>query len=311
MNEDQDYNEPARGGKRWPYLAAGGAILLIGGLAVSQSGAFDRTVQWSDDSRVARAPAQQKTAEPVAVAKVAEPVGEVRGIVKAKNEAVIASRITARITSMPYGEGKSFGKGALLASFDCSQTRAQLNAANAASAAYRKTYETNVELDQYEAVGKNEVAVSEANLNKAVAEAAAVSAQLTDCAVYAPFAGTVVEEIAHTREVAASGQPLLKIQSGGNLEIELIVPSRWLTWLKPGAPFRFKIDETGEEVAGVVTRFGASVDAVSKTIRITADITEQSGLVLPGMSGSAQFPKAQSAAAAAPAKTAISDAKSS
>ncbi|SEH17173.1 RND family efflux transporter, MFP subunit [Sphingopyxis sp. YR583] len=311
MTEDRDYQAPATSGKRRNYYIAGAAILLVGVFAVSQSGAFDRKVQWSDDGRVAKAPAAQAAAAPAAVAKVAEPVGEVRGIVKAKNEAVIASRITARITSMPYGEGKSFGKGALLASFDCSQTKAQLNAANAAAAAYRKTYETNAELDQYEAVGKNEVAVSQANMNKAVAEAAAVSAQLTDCAVYAPFAGTVVEEIAHAREVAASGQPLLKIQSGGNLEIELIVPSRWLTWLKPGAAFRFKIDETGQEAAGVVTRFGASVDAVSKTIRVTADITEQSGLVLPGMSGSALFPQAENAAATAPLKAPVADAKSS
>ena len=53
-----------------------------------------------------------------------------------------------------------------------------------------------------------------------------------------------------------------------------------------------------------MTRFGAAVDAVSKTIRVTADITEQSGLVLPGMSGSARFPEATVAAPAAPAKAA-------
>lgn len=313
MTEDSDQPETSGAVKRWPYVAAGAAILAIVIFAVSQSGALNPTVQWSDDSRLAKAPQERAAASPPPTAKSSEPTGEVRGIVKAKNEATIASRITARINAMPYGEGKSFSKGALLASFDCSQTRAQLNAANAATAAYRKTYETNAELDQYQAVGKNEVAVSQANLNKAVAEAAAVSAQLSDCAVYAPFAGTVVEEIAHAREVAASGQPLLKIQSGGNLEIELIVPSRWLTWLKPGAAFRFKIDETGQEASGVVTRFGAAVDAVSKTIRVTADITEQAGLVLPGMSGSAYFPEAGGAAtaAAAPPKPPVSNAKPS
>lgn len=299
MNHDSEQPEPGGTGKWWPYVA-GGAALLVAAVAVAQSGALDGQVQWSDDQRAAQAPPARVAVSPAPAARQSDPVGEVRGIVKAKQEATIASRITARITAMPYGEGKSFGKGALLASFDCSQTRAQLNAANAAAAAYRKTYETNAELDQYEAVGKNEVAVSHANLNKAVAEAAAVSAQLADCAVYAPFSGTVVEEIAHVREVAASGQPLLKIQSGGNLEIELIVPSRWLTWLKPGTPFRFRIDETGQEAGGVVTRFGATVDAVSKTIRVTADITEQVGMVLPGMSGSASFPEAAATPAAPP-----------
>lgn len=302
MNNDNEQTEPSAPRTGWIYVVVGLAILAVILFAVWQSGALNKTVQWSDDNRVAEAAPARTAMSPVPAAKPSEPANEARGIVKAKNEATVASRITARITAMPYGEGKSFPKGALLASFDCSQTRAQLTAATAAAAAYRKSYETNAELDAFQAVGKNEVAVSQANLNKALAEAAVVTAQLGDCAVYAPFAGTVVEEIAHTREVAASGQPLLKIQSGGSLEIELIVPSRWLTWIKPGTPFRFKIDETGQEASGAITRLGAAVDAVSKTIRVTADITQQTGLVLPGMSGSASFPQAAAAAQAAPGK---------
>jgi membrane fusion protein, multidrug efflux system len=167
--------------------------------------------------------------------------------------------------------------------------QAALNAARAATAAYRVTHDTNVELDQYEAVGRNEVAVSAANLGRAQAEATAVAAQMTDCSVHAPFAGTVVERIANVREVAASGQPLLRIQSGRDVELELIVPSRWLTWLQPGATFAFVIDETGNTIRGRVTRFGASVDPVSRTIRVTSVVTEHAGLVLPGMSGTANF----------------------
>lgn len=270
-------------------LWIGGGALLLGAAAVAffAGGGSGSDLKWSrEQAPAAAAEPPRAKAAPSRTPEVESPV---RGIVKSKQEATIASRMTARIVAMPYGEGDAFPKGALLARFDCSQIQAQLNAARAATAAYRKTYETNVELDQYEAVGKNEVAVSQANLGKADAEAKAVAAQLSDCAVYAPFSGKVVEEIAHAREVAASGQPLLKIQSGGNLEIELIVPSRWLTWLRPGAAFGFTIDETGQPAKGVVTRLGASVDAVSKTIRVTGDITESAGLVLPGMSGTATF----------------------
>jgi membrane fusion protein (multidrug efflux system) len=173
-----------------------------------------------------------------------------------------------------------------------------LQAAVAATDAYRKTYETNSELDAYKAIGSNEVAVSKANLGKARAETEAIRAELNDCAVHAPFAGVVTEEIAHAKEVAASGQPLLKIQSGGQLEIELIVPSKWLRWLKPGEKFRFRIDETGQVAQGTVTKYGATVDAVSKTLRVTGRIDEAAGLVLPGMSGSATFPGMEKAIAA-------------
>ncbi|WP_428628506.1 efflux RND transporter periplasmic adaptor subunit [Sphingopyxis sp.] len=302
MNEPLGEDGPEQGGRNKLLIGGGVALLVAVAVGVFAAGGSGSDLKWSKEQSpaVAAEVAPTRTQPP----KAAKLESAVRGIVKSKQEATIASRMTARIVAMPYGEGDSFPKGALLARFDCSQIQAQLNAAHAATAAYRKTYETNVELDQYEAVGKNEVAVSQANLGKADAEAKAVAAQLSDCAVYAPFSGKVVEEIAHSREVAASGQPLLKIQSGGNLEIELIVPSRWLTWLRPGAAFGFTIDETGQDIQGVVTRLGASVDAVSKTIRVTGDITETTGLVLPGMSGTASFPDAAKAnAVTVPAAT--------
>lgn len=289
-------NPPAN--RRWWIGGGIAAIAVTAGLALAQGGATD-PVRWSDD-REASAAAKPRPIVAVAAAPAIAPVSapnEARGVIKARDEATVASRITARITALPVGEGQWFAKGALLARFDCSQAEAQLRAAKAASLAYKRTYDTNVELDQYKAIGKNDVAVAQANFGKAEAEAGAVSASLTDCAVYAPFSGTVVEEIAHVREIATGGQPLLKIHSSGVLQIELIAPSAWLTWMKPGIPFRFRIDETGQEVGGSVIRFAPAVDAVSKTVRVTANLTDKAGLVLPGMSGSAFFDQTQRAAA--------------
>jgi membrane fusion protein, multidrug efflux system len=271
----------------WRYALVGVGIAgaAFAGIAI---GNMQDDSQWQEPKPEASTPKVAAAATPAPLEDI-DPIPVVRGVVNPSSESTIASKMTARITAMPYGEGQSFPAGALLARFDCSQVSAQLNAAQAAATAYRKTYETNVELDQYEAVGKNEVAVSKANLGKAEAEAAAVGSQLSDCEVRAPFAGKIVEQIAHAREVAASGQPLLKIQSGRDVELELIVPSKWLTWMKPGASFAFTIDETANVIRGRVKRFGASVDPVSKTIRVTGVVTQRNGLVLAGMSGTAKF----------------------
>ena len=302
MSEDLRQDAaPANKRRLWLAIGGGGAALAVVGAVLFLG--RDGDVVWSD-SKVAE-PATVQAAPKPAAAPVAAPLPsaatEIRGVVKAKSEATIASRITARITFMPYKTGQRFGRGATLARFDCSTTQAQLTAARAASTAYQTTYNTNVELDQYQAIGKNDVAVAKANLGKASAEAAAIAAQLHDCQITAPFEGRVVEQIAHVQEIAASGQPLLKIQSGGDLEADLIVPSRWLTWLAPGAPFRFKIDETGETVSGRITRLGAAVDPVSRTIRVTGNLVAATALVLPGMSGSAIFAQERQADAIKPA----------
>ena len=107
----------------------------------------------------------------------------------------------------------------------------------------------------------------------------------------------MVEEIANRGEIAASGQPLLKLQGSGALEVELILPSTWLAWLKPGAPFDFTIDETGRKVSGTVKRLGPSADPVSKTARARGDSVAADATVLPGMSGTATFDPDQAAPA--------------
>ena len=270
---------------RKPIIAAGAALVLLAGGAYAFSGS-DK--QWSEAEAPIATPVVEG-AKMVAAPVAADPSQIIRGVIQSQSEATIASRMTAGITSMPYKVGQKFGRGALLASFDCSTLRAQYAAANAATTAYKKTYDTNVELDAFQAVGKNEVGVSKANLGKASAEASAVSSQLKDCAVYAPFSGVVVEQIAHANEVAATGQPLMKIQDASNLEVQIIVPSKWLTWMKPGAKFNFKVDETGQTVSGAVARLGASVDPVSKTIRVVGHLAGAGATVLPGMSGSADF----------------------
>lgn len=166
----------------WMLIALAGLVAGGAGLWLGQSAS---PTEWPDDARPVPKAAVAVTA--AATPAAPPPVETVRGIINAAQESTVASRLTARIVEMPFGEGESFAAGALLARFDCSQIQAELNAAQAAAVAYRKSYDTNVELDQYEAVGKNEVAVSRANLGKAEAEAKAVAAQLNDCAVRAPL----------------------------------------------------------------------------------------------------------------------------
>jgi RND family efflux transporter MFP subunit len=273
-------------------MLAIGTLALAGGLVAWSSG--NSETRWSTDparsavAAPATAPRHAVAAAP-AVPAPAAMTDEIRGVIQSRSEAVISSRITARVTAMPYRSGDSFGRGALLASFDCGNTRAQLSAANAAARAYRKTYDTNVELDAFKAVGTNEVEISQANFNKATAEANAISSQLGDCAIYAPFSGRVVEQMGHAHEVAASGQPLMKIQDSNDLEVQIMVPSNWLTRLKPGTPFSFKVDETGAVFEARVRRLGASVDPVSKTLRVIGGLNREGQTVLPGMSGTAKF----------------------
>jgi multidrug efflux pump subunit AcrA (membrane-fusion protein) len=82
---------------------------------------------------------------------------------------------------------------------------------------------------------------------------------------------------------------MLEALSDKRLELEMIVPSMWLSWLKPGSPLKVAIDETGKTYPATLSRLSGKVDAVSRSVKVYGRIDTQSDTLLPGMSGHAIF----------------------
>jgi membrane fusion protein, multidrug efflux system len=215
--------------------------------------------------------------------------GQVRGVIKALTEATIAVDYSARVAKLPVLEGEAFTKGEVLIAFDCKRFNAEIVAAKAGAHAADLLFSNNRKLAARGAMGANEVAISGAQAAKAQAEAQAVQARTGSCSFKAPFDGRMEQRIVQEQETPGPNQPLIKIVDTSRLEIETILPSKWMRWLKPGATFSFKIDETGETVSGEILRVGATVDAVSQTIKAYGKIKTKDNSVLPGMSGTATF----------------------
>lgn len=214
---------------------------------------------------------------------------EARGVVKALGEATIAVDFTARIGKLPFRDGERFQKGDLLIGFECQRYQAEVAAGSAALNAAELQHANNLRLKKHGAIGGHEVNMSEAQVAKVGAEVEALKARTAQCEITAPFNGRVIERFAQAYESPAASQPLLRIVDDSQLELELIVPSNWLGWLKQGDSFSFKVDETGETATAEVIRLGAVVDPVSQTIRIYGAFSQPTQSVLPGMSGTAVF----------------------
>ena len=193
------------------------------------------------------------------------------------------------ITSLPVRKGERFKKGDLLYSLDCKNLAAERKSLMAERNIKQLAWQSNTELNRLNAIGSFEVQTARARLEKAEADIARLDVRMTDCSFKAPYDGRVEEVLLHVHETPKAGEPILKIISDGVLEIDLIVPSRWLRWLTPGQAFTFVIDETGRRYEGELIRIGASVDPVSQTIEVTGRLKGKLKGVLSGMSGSARF----------------------
>jgi hypothetical protein len=71
-----------------------------------------------------------------------------------------------------------------------------------------------------------------------------MNATLSKCQIAAPF--SVASRAEGARAAVRPARPgHLEIIDDSALELEFIVPSRWMAWLKDGYRFQVKIDETG------------------------------------------------------------------
>lgn len=212
-----------------------------------------------------------------------------RGIVRAAGEATLASRIAGLIVQIPLREGESFKRGDLLLRFDCDKYRLEAKAAKASLEIQQRNLEASEELDRFNAIGKADLGVAYSQVDKARAEHDAINSQLKDCEIRAPFAGRVIELLVRQHETVPVNQPLMRVSDSSLLEVDMIVPSSWLSWIKPKATLVFNVDETREALEATVHRVGASVDPVSKTVRVVARFKKPSARLLPGMSGYGVF----------------------
>jgi membrane fusion protein (multidrug efflux system) len=197
----------------------------------------------------------------------------------------IAAEIGAKVSALPVSEGGSFRAGQVLVQFDCSLQKAQLEKADAELEGAEQTLKSNLRLEQLNSVGQLELDLSKSATNKAKAEVGANKAVLAKCQVAAPFSGRVAEQKVREQQYVQPGQAMLDILDDSVLELEFLVPSVWLRWLKVGGTFEVQIDETRKTYPARFIRIGARVDPVSQSVKVAAAIHGKFPELMAGMSG--------------------------
>lgn len=214
----------------------------------------------------------------------------VRAQLVAVRHAVIASELAGKISSLPLREGQRFRQGEILVSYDCALLRARLDRATQAEIAARKKLSVAEQLDQLASISKADVEQARAALAVAQAESGVERAMTRRCVIAAPFSGRVGETFVRAAEHVAEGKELMSIYDDSAFELQTIVPSRWMAWLKPGYPMQVTVEETGQTYTAAVARIAGTVDAVSQSVKVIGRLANDragrdGGTLLPGMSG--------------------------
>ncbi len=220
---------------------------------------------------------------------IAESQTEIRAYLTPRTQTTLSTQIDAQIQRLAVKEGEAFKKESTLVVFDCMTLKAQHNKARAVLQAATDKNKVMQRLATLHSIGTLEADASRSEQNQAAADLKLQESRLRGCQIKAPFSGRVAKLMVANHQYISTGQPLMKIIDHRHLEMEMIVPSRWLTWLKPQSPFSMYIEETGTKYLAHLIRLGAEADPVSQSIKVVGELEGDYTDLLPGMSGTARF----------------------
>ncbi|WGL18449.1 efflux RND transporter periplasmic adaptor subunit [Microbulbifer bruguierae] len=212
----------------------------------------------------------------------------------------LSSELAGRITEVRLRAGDRFDKGDLLARFDCTELKAELEGADTRRALARRQLDANISLKQLGGnISELEMVQSESQLAEATANTKVLKHRTGYCEVRAPFSGFVISRSIEPHQRVEVGAPLLELVDNRGLEVEAIIDSAWLEHLSIGDTFRVVINETGREYTATLQRIVPVVDPVTRTVRVIGNIEKTPGeisplsasgaLLISGMSGEAHF----------------------
>ncbi len=214
----------------------------------------------------------------------------IRAQLTAPRSAVLGAGVSGVLTRLAVREGEEIAANAVIAVVDCSSQSAQRRVAEARLGGARAKVRVNERLGELNSASVLEVELARAEAATATAEIALIDTTLRRCEIRSPFAGIVVAKPANQHQHVKEGDPLIELVDVSSLEIDMVVPARWLQWLKVGAPFAFTVDELERTLPAKVARLGGRVDPVAQTVRIVGTIDPLPRGLLPGMSGTVKFP---------------------
>lgn len=213
---------------------------------------------------------------------------EARAVITALDRVLLSSELAARVSKLPKRAGDAFKKGELLVSLDCDLYQAQAAKVAAELEGARLKRDNARELKELRSIGALEVSMAESEHTQIQVTQRIAQINTGRCNVRAPWPGRVVAVHVKPYENVRQQQELIEIINDSRFEADVVVPAKWMRWLKPGTPLELRVDETGTTAKAKVAAITPAIDAVSQTVVLRAAIADGSRLI-PGMSATAVF----------------------
>lgn len=216
----------------------------------------------------------------------------VSGALKASQSALVKARVAGELQSLSVREGDRVQAGQVIAQIDPTEYRArvrqaqqQADAAQAQVDIAQRQFDNNQALVNQGFISQTALLTSQANLNGAKANHAAVLATLDlankslgDATLRAPLTGVVSQRMAQPGERVAIEARLLEVINLSKLEVEAALTADDASRVRVGMTAQLQVEGQTEPVLARVLRINPSAQMGSRSILVYLGIEGREGL---------------------------------
>ena len=198
---------------------------------------------------------------------------EAVGTIEAMEATTIVSEIDATVKSLPFDEGGSIRKGALIAQLDDAQLAADVARTEALRAQSRAMYERVKSVVDQGAGAPQDLDDAAAALKVAEANLALAKARWTKTRIVAPFDGVVGARRVSVGTFVRTAQQITDIANIDAIRVIFSAPERFLAELTRGATVNVSSSAfPGYELKGKIIAIEPMIDQTTRSTRVVARV---------------------------------------
>ncbi|WP_321490229.1 efflux RND transporter periplasmic adaptor subunit [uncultured Hyphomonas sp.] len=209
---------------------------------------------------------------------------EALGTLEARESVDLTLNVADRVTAIYFDDGDRVTKGKTLLSLAQGEQAALVDAAEATANEARQRYERTSQLVEARTLSKSALDEVQRDLNAANAQLRAVQSRQKDRVLVAPFDGVLGFRLVSVGSYVRAGDVVAELIDDSEMKLDFSVPSIYLRSVRKGTEVQVQTDDLpGMSFDGTVDTVGASIDPVTRSIRVRAILPNPDQMLKPGM----------------------------
>ena len=235
------------------------------------------------DAPAANKPSIQKVEGYIVKTMLVSDKAELPGSIIANETTEIHPEISGRLVYLNINEGKTVGRGALLAKIFDGDLQAQLKKLRVQLAVAEQTVSRMGELLKIQGVSQQEYDLSGLQVNTIRADMEIVRTNISRTEIRAPYSGTIGLKNISSGAYITPQTTITTIRQNSQLKLDFVLPEKFTSSLKTGQLVDFTVEGNPKKYTAKIIAAESGLAENTRSQNIRALVTNNDGKLLPGV----------------------------